>query len=189
MSDRLRNNVIAGFIVLAFWIVFVLPVMAADPIVTDSTSVVTTTGEQTTTVKSPPPSAIAPQFGSGNNSDLCTISSSGSVQTQILGISVGTTYTEENCLRLKKAQKLYMFGMKVAAVSVMCQDPDVWSAMMSAGTPCPIDGLIGQQAKDAWAVKTDQIPMPPEKDEISVQEKRDKALSIMGTVAAAFMLF
>ena len=49
MSDRLRNNVIAGFIVLAFWIVFVLPVMAADPIVTDSTSVVTTKGEQTTT--------------------------------------------------------------------------------------------------------------------------------------------
>ena len=119
MSDRLRNNVIAGFIVVAFWIVFVLPVMAADPIVTDSTSVVTTTGEQTTTVKQPPPSAIAPQFGSGNNSDLCTISSSGSVQTQILGLSVGTTYTEENCLRLKKAQKLYMFGMKVAAVSVI----------------------------------------------------------------------
>jgi hypothetical protein len=163
--------------------------IAADPIVTDSTSVVTTTGEQTTTVKSPPPSAIAPQFGSGNTSDLCTISSSGSVQTQILGLSVGTTYTEENCLRLKKAQKLYNFGMKVAAVSVMCQDPDVWEAMMSAGTPCPIDGLIGQQAKDAWAVHTDTIPMPPEEDEITAQEKRDKALSIMGTVAAAFILF
>ena len=189
MSDRLRNNVIAGFIVLAFWIVFVLPVMAADPIVTDSTSVVTTTGEQTTTVKQPPPSAIAPQFGSGNNSDLCTISSSGSVQTQILGLSVGTTYTEENCLRLKKAQKLYMFGMKVAAVSVMCQDPDVWSAMMSAGTPCPIDGLIGDQAKRAWAVKTDEIPMPKEINEATLQEKRDKAFSIMGTVAAAFIFF
>ncbi len=112
MSNRLRNNVIALGIVACFWIVFVLPVMAADPIVTDSTSVVTTTGEQTTTVKSPPPSAIAPQFGSGNTSDLCTISSSGSVQTQILGLSVGTTYTEDNCLRLKKAQKLYNFGMK-----------------------------------------------------------------------------
>ena len=86
MSDRIRNNLIAGLIVFAFWCVFVVPVMAADPIVTDSTSVVTTTGEQTTTVKSPPPSAIAPQFG-GSNSDLCTISSSGSVQTQILGIS------------------------------------------------------------------------------------------------------
>ena len=186
MTNRLRNNLIASLIVLVF---FVGVAHSADPIVTDSTSVVTTTGSQKTEVISPPPSAIAPQFGSGNNSDLCTISSSGSVQTQILGISVGTTYTEENCLRLKKAQKLYMFGMKVAAVSVMCQDPDVWSAMMSAGTPCPIDGLIGDEAKRAWAVKTDEIPMPKEKDEISVAEKRDKALSIMGTVAAAFMLF
>ncbi len=191
MSDRLRNNLIAGLVVAVFWVTLVIPtvVRAADPIVTDSTSVVTSTGTQTTTVKSPPPSAIAPQFGSGNNSDLCTISSSGSVQTQILGLSVGTTYTEQNCLRLKKAQKLYMFGMKVAAVSVMCQDPDVWAAMMSAGTPCPIDGLIGQQAKDAWAVKTAEIPMPPEENEITAQQKRDKALSIMGTVAAAFMFF
>ena len=191
MSDRLRNNLIAGLVVVVFWVTLVIPtvVRAADPIVTDSTSVVTSTGTQTTTVKSPPPSAIAPQFGSGNNSDLCTISSSGSVQTQILGLSVGTTYTEQNCLRLKKAQKLYMFGMKVAAVSVMCQDPDVWAAMMSAGTPCPIDGLIGQQAKDAWAVKTSEIPMPPEENEITAQQKRDKALSIMGTVAAAFMFF
>ena len=186
MSTRFRNNLIALCIVLVF---LVGVANAADPIVTDSTSVVTSTGTQTTTVKSPPPSAIAPQFGSGNNSDLCTISSSGSVQTQILGLSIGTTYTEDNCLRLKKAQKLYMFGMKVAAVSVMCQDPDVWAAMMSAGTPCPIDGLIGQQAKDAWAVKTSEIPMPPEENEITAQQKRDKALSIMGTVAAAFMFF
>jgi len=92
MSDRLRNNVIAGFIVLAFWIVS-FSAMAADPIVTDSTSTVTTNGNQKTEVISPPPSAIAPQFGSGSSSDLCTISSSGSVQTQILGLSVGTTYT------------------------------------------------------------------------------------------------
>ena len=185
MSNRLRNNLVAVLIVTVFLVGFA---NAADPIVTDSTSVVTSNGNMVTTVKSPPPSAISPNFG-GSNSDLCTISSSGSVQTQILGVSLGATYTEENCLRLKKAQKLYMFGMKVAAVSVMCQDPDVWAAMMSAGTPCPIDGLIGQQAKDAWAVKTAEIPMPPEENEITAQQKRDKALSIMGTVAAAFMFF
>ena len=175
-------------VVIAFGFFIIPDAIAADPIVTDSTSVVTTNGTQTTKVESPPPSAIAPQFG-GSNSDLCTISSSGSVQTQILGISLGATYTEDNCLRLKKAQKLYMFGMKVAAVSVMCQDPDVWAAMMSAGTPCPIDGLIGDEAKRAWAVKTDAIPMPEEQHEATAQEKRDKALNIMGTVAAAFLFF
>jgi len=175
---------------IAFGILIIPDAIAATEttITQDTTSTVTTNGNQTTTVKSPPPSAIAPQFG-GSNSDLCTISSSGSVQTQILGISLGATYTEDNCLRLKKAQKLYMFGMKVAAVSVMCQDPDVWAAMMDAGTPCPIDGLIGDEAKRAWAVKTDAIPMPEEQHELSAQEKRDKALNIMGTVAAAFLFF
>jgi hypothetical protein len=102
---------------------------------------------------------------------------------------MGATYTEQNCLRLKKAQKLYLFGMKVAAVSVMCQDPDVWSAMMNAGTPCPIDGLIGNQAKAAWAVRTEEIPMPEAKDEATVKEKRDKVLSIMAGIAGAFLVF
>lgn len=175
---------------IAFGILIMPDAIAAtETVITqDTTSTVTTNGNQTTTVKSPPPSAISPQFG-GSNSDLCTISSSGAVQTQILGISLGATYTEENCIRLKKAQKLYMFGMKVAAVSVMCQDPDVWSAMMDAGTPCPIDGLIGEEAKRAWAVKTESIPKPEEQHELSAQEKRDKALNIMGAVAAAFVFF
>ena len=188
-------NMTKGLKILMFGILFVLAVLimpnanaASDPIVTDNTNVVTTTGTQTTTVKSPPPSAIAPAFG-GSNSDLCTISSSGSVQTQILGISMGATYTEDNCLRLKKAQKLYMFGMKVAAVSVMCQDPDVWQAMMDAGTPCPIDGMIGNEAKAAWEVRRDLIPMPEGENETTVKEKRDKVLSIMAGIAGAFLVF
>ena len=157
-----------------------------DVIKTDTNSTITSNGSMDTTINSPPPSAISPQI-SASNSDLCTVGVAGAVQTQILGISLGATYTEDNCLRLKKAQKLYMFGMKVAAVSVMCQDPDVWAAMMDAGTPCPIDGLIGDQAKAAWEVRTEQIPKPEEEDEITAQEKRDKVLSIMGSVAAAFL--
>lgn len=125
---------------------------ATDPIVTESTtnSTVTTNGNMTTTVKSPPPSAISPQFSSGNNSDLCTIGVAGAVQTQILGISAGTTFTEENCIRLKNAKTLYDMGMKVAAVSVMCQDEKVFDAMMMAGTPCPYEGKIGMEAKIGW---------------------------------------
>jgi hypothetical protein len=115
---------------------------------TDST--VTTNGNMNTTITQPPPSAISPQFSSGNNSDLCTIGVAGAVQTQILGISAGTTFTEENCLRLKNAKVMYDMGMKVAAVSVMCQDPKVFDAMMHAGTPCPYDGLIGDAAKIGW---------------------------------------
>ncbi len=192
MTPRARNNTIAGFLVVAFWLILVIPtvVQAVDEssITQNTTSTVTTTGTNETTVNSPPPSAISPNVG-GNNSDLCTISSSGALGTQILSLSLGATYTEENCLRLKKAGRLYDMGMKVAAVSIMCQDKDVWQAMMDAGTPCPIDGLIGNEAKAAWQVRTDLIPMPEDEDEITAQEKRDKALSIMGTVAAAFIFF
>ena len=124
----------------------------AETIVTESTtnSTVTTNGNMETTVKSPPPSAISPQLGANSNSDLCTIGVAGAVQTQILGISAGTTFTEENCLRLKNAKTLYDMGMKVAAVSVMCQDENVFDAMMMAGTPCPYEGQIGEAAKIGW---------------------------------------
>ena len=162
---------------------------AAEPIVTESTSTVTTNGNQTTTVKSPPPSAIAPQFSSGNGNDLCTVGASGAVQTQILGISLGSTFTEENCIRLKNAKTLYDMGMKVAAVSVMCQDSQVFDAMMMAGTPCPYDGLIGNEAKAAWAVHTDKQPVEGETDAPTAEDKRNQALGILGGIFGSMLLF
>ena len=138
MSDRLRNNLVAGFIVAAFWIIWVLPVMA-DPIVTESTSNSTVTSSTTTksTIRTNPPSAISPSINA-SNSDLCMVGVSGAVQTQILGISTGQAYTDENCMRLKNAKVLYDMGMKVAAVALMCQTRSVYDAMKFAGTPCPI---------------------------------------------------
>jgi hypothetical protein len=129
-----------------------------DPITTHSTTegTVTTNGSMTTTIKQPPPSAISPSFSSGNNSDLCTIGVAGAVQTQILGISAGTTFTEENCIRLKNAKTLYDMGMKVAAVSVMCQDQKVFDAMNHAGTPCPYMGQIGDAARLGWESHVEQ---------------------------------
>jgi len=144
-----------------------------DPIATHSTtdSTVTTNGNMTTTVRQPPPSAISPQFSSGNNSDLCTIGVAGAVQTQILGISAGTTFTEENCIRLKNAKTMYDMGMKVAAVSIMCQDPKVFDAMMHAGTPCPYDGMIGDAAKLGWESHVEETRKELEEmDKPSVKE-------------------
>jgi hypothetical protein len=132
---------------------------ANDPIVTENynESVVRSEGNSTTTVKSPPPSAISPSINS-SNSDLCTVGVSGAVQTQILGISAGKTVRDMNCEKLKNAKTLYDMGMKVAAVSVMCQDERVFNAMMDAGTPCPYDGLIGDAAKAAWLANKDKQP-------------------------------
>lgn len=161
MSDRLRNNLIAGLIVLVFWITLVIPtiVRAADPIVTNSTSnsTVTTSANSKSTVRTNPPSAISPSMNS-SNSDLCAMGVSGAVQTQILGISTGRMYRDLNCERLKIASKLYDMGMKVAAVSVMCQDWRTYDAMQKAGTPCPIGGLIGDDAADMWKLNPKQMP-------------------------------
>lgn len=159
---------------------------AADPIVTDSTttSTVTTNGSMTTTVKQPPPSAISPQFSAGSNSDLCTIGVAGAVQTQILGISAGTTFTEENCIRLKNAKTLYDMGMKVAAVSVMCQDQKVFDAMMHAGTPCPYNGQIGDAARLGWETHVETTRQElEESDKLDVKETVTfGGLGILGTL-------
>lgn len=117
---------------------------------------VTTNGEMTTTVISPPPTAVSPQFSAGNGNDLCTVGVSGAVQTQILGLSAGKTVRDMNCERLKNAKALYDMGMKVAAVSTMCQDERVFQSMLDAGTPCPYDGMIGEDAKAAWEADPDR---------------------------------
>jgi len=141
----------------------------AQPIVTESTSnsTVTSNGKNETTVKSPPPSAISPSINA-SNTDLCTVGVSGAVQTQILGISGGTTVRDMNCERLKLSKTLYDMGMKVAAISTLCQDPRVFDAMLMAGTPCPYEGKIGPDAREAWkqAGKTSNVESPVEdKDE------------------------
>jgi hypothetical protein len=92
------------------------------------------------------------------NSDVCAVGASAAVQTQILGISMGGTMTDKNCERLKLARGIYDMGMKVAAVSIMCQDERVFTAMMNAGTPCPADGKIGQQAKEIWDANPERVP-------------------------------
>lgn len=130
-----------------------------DPIITQSTSNSTTynRSDSTTKVQSPPPSAIAPAVTVINN-DVCAVAASGAVQTQILGISMGGTTTDYNCERLKLSKTLFDMGMKVAAVATMCQDRRVWDAMMDAGTPCPIDGKIGTEAKAVWDEQPERKP-------------------------------
>jgi hypothetical protein len=127
-------------------------VFADDDDTIKSESTVRSDGTMDTTINSPPPSAISPQI-SASNSDLCTVGVAGAVQTQILGISAGRTVRDMNCEKLKNAKTMYDMGMKVAAVSVMCQDERVFEAMLNAGTPCPKDGLVGDKARIAWEME------------------------------------
>jgi len=115
-------------------------------------------------IESPPPSAIAPSIGSSYSQDLCTTGVSGAVQTQIFGISGGKSITDTNCERIKLSKTLYDMGMRVAAVSLMCQDERVWTAMKMAGTPCPYNGLIGDEAGAAWEDNLIDVPGVRERD-------------------------
>lgn len=153
-----------------------------DPIVTEST--VDTNSTSTTTLKSPPPSAITPTMNI-SNSDLCTVGIAGAVQTQILGISAGSTVRDMNCEKLKNAKTLFDMGMKVAAVSVMCQDQRVFDAMMMAGTPCPFDGMIGAEAKAAWITNGDKQPV---EIELVEREMSDEKKTWLGSAGVASLL-
>ena len=115
-----------------------------------SESTSTTNNTTNSDIKSSPPSASAPSYNSMTQ-DVCAVGVSAGIQTFGIGLSGGKHVIDENCERLKLARILNDFGMKVAAVAILCQDERVFESMIHAGTPCPIDGKIGKEAKALWS--------------------------------------
>ena len=115
-----------------------------------SESTSTTTNSSSSNIKSAPPTAGAPSYNSMTQ-DVCAVGGSLGIQTFGLGISGGKHFIDKNCERLKLARILNDFGMRVAAVAILCQDPRVFESMISAGTVCPIDGKIGKDAMALWS--------------------------------------
>ncbi len=73
-------------------------------------------------------------------------SSSVGAQGVAFGVSIGTTWRDENCQRLKNSRELAAMGFGPAAVALLCVDDDVRNAMSTAGTPCP--GQVAQGSAD-----------------------------------------
>ena len=115
-----------------------------------SESTTTTNNTTNSDIRSSPPSAAAPSYNAMTQ-DVCAVGISAGIQTFGLGLSGGKHVIDKNCERLKLARILDQFGMKVAAVAILCQDERVFESMIQAGTPCPIDGKIGKEAKALWA--------------------------------------
>ena len=129
----------------------------------------TQTINQNVKSKAPPASAIAPSIMSYSQ-DLCTVGRSGAFQGQVFGFSTGRTVTDTNCERLKLSKYLYDTGMKVASVSILCQDPRVFKAMEMAGTPCPYQGKIGKEASMAWADNASRRPDAKDQEKLFIQQ-------------------
>ncbi len=117
----------------------------------------TNTISSTVVTDKTPPTASAPSVVINNN-DVCKSAYTGAVQTGFVGMSSGITVLDENCERIKLARSLFGFGMKVAAVSILCQDARIFDAMIMAGTPCPYKGKIGQEALKEWQKNPNDIP-------------------------------
>ena len=114
-----------------------------------SSSNTTTNSTSNSNIRSAPPTASAPSYNSMTQ-DVCSTGASMGVQTFGLGVSGGKHFIDKNCERLKLSRILNDFGMKVAAVAILCQDERVFESMIQAGTPCPIDGKIGKDALALW---------------------------------------
>jgi hypothetical protein len=97
----------------------------------------------------PVPSAMAPSM-SAFSQDVCAVPVSGAGNVGVFSVSAGTVLLDQNCVKIKLAKTLNDLGLKVAAVSVLCQDPTVWDAMEMSGSPCPMGGAVGHAAKKAW---------------------------------------
>ena len=110
-----------------------------------------------TVVNNSPPTANAPVVPN-SNSDICKGGIGGAVQNNVLGIATGVLIDVELCQLLKLSRSQFAYGMKVSAVALLCQDHRVWTSMQDAGTPCPVNGLIGQEAADYWAEHPHLIP-------------------------------
>ena len=115
-----------------------------------SSSNTASTTNSTSNVKSAPPTASAPSYNSMTQ-DVCSTGASLGVQTFGVGITGGKHFIDKNCERLKLSRILNDFGMRVAAVAILCQDERVFEAMIQAGTVCPIDGKIGAEAMKLWS--------------------------------------
>lgn len=168
-----------------YFVILLLVVLVSNLYAQDinTNSTVTTHSDSVTTVRSPPPSAISPTINT-SNSDLCTVGVAGAVQTQILGLSAGATVRDLNCERLKLSKTLFDMGMKIAAVSTLCQDKRVFDAMMMAGTPCPYDGTIGAEARAYWKANESKQPEAEIKDSGISNETK----TLMGGAGIATLL-
>ena len=121
------------------------------------TSSAETNTVSSTVVNNTPPTANAPVIPN-SNSDICKVGIGGAVQNNVLGIATGVLIDDELCQLLKLSRSMYSYGMKVSSVALLCQDHRVWTSMMDASTPCPVNGLIGAEAAAYWKENSHLIP-------------------------------
>jgi len=81
--------------------------------------------------------SIAPTLMS-NGPETCLQSVTGAMQLVSLGLSAGKYVSDPGCERRRDAMVLQNMGLRLAAISRLCQSPDIFRALLTSSTPCPI---------------------------------------------------
>jgi peptidoglycan-associated lipoprotein len=138
-----------------------------------------------------PASSAAPVYLTTSN-DTCMGSSGVGGQGMSFGFSIGTTWTDKNCVMLKNAREMKSQGHDKAAKIRLCMDEDNAIAFEAAGDPCPRALKTSQRAaammKDermaALAPVADKMQAGDAKEPAAAATDGDKAAAAI----AAFML-
>jgi hypothetical protein len=79
-------------------------------------------------------SAVAPQLVAGI--DTCMGSTSTGIQGANFGVSLGSTWKDSDCRRVKDARELWNMGNHAAAMALLCTDDDTrYAIAVSGGMP------------------------------------------------------
>jgi len=153
---------------------------ATDPTVISSTVSSTTSASSSNTVSGTntvkgAATATAPSI-SITNSDICKYAAgSMGVQTQVFGIATGgTVVVDEHCMRLKSARSMNAIGLKTVAASILSDDPTTFKAMWFSGVYPPINGKLGNEARELWLANEQLLPQPLTMKDLLTAEEYDE---------------
>lgn len=105
--------------------------------------------------------AVSPS-STNMNQDVCMYAKGAGVQSQVFGISIGSPVIDKTCQLIKLSRQMAALGLKVPAVSVLCNDPRVFWALYDSGIPCPTNqGLINDDAYSFYKHRPDRVPDRP----------------------------
>jgi hypothetical protein len=112
----------------------------------------------TESARFPTATAIAPAIVSSN--DTCMGSSSAGISTVSIGISMGTTCRDDNCVMLKNSRELWNMGLRNAAVARMCMDTENSLALEVTGVTCPdFDAARAKRNSNQPRTNTAMVPV------------------------------
>ncbi|WP_252374476.1 hypothetical protein [Hydrogenophaga sp. 2FB] len=94
------------------------------------------------------PSVSGPNLTTSN--DTCMGSSSGSVNAAGIGFGFGSTWSDENCKRLKMSRELWNKGFRAASLAIDCMTPEAREALEMTGTKCP-QSMTEEERRVAFA--------------------------------------